>query len=572
MSEESVPAFGADDPRIGVGAIAVGGSGPEVRDDPVFEELEAEFRKMESDGPGAVKWRSVAENAVVVLGEKGKDLLVSVWLSYALYREEGVSGLATGLTILRDMIDGHWETLYPPARRERGRVNVIEWLVGRLAPELAEIEPAPDQDAAVIAAADRLDEIDQLLEAKLQKEQVALGELVRALRPHARAARERIAEAGRKAEEAAKAAEANAEQQAEAAPAEAQPSAPETAMPATADASSGNGAAQAAPAQPAPAASAPPAQAPAAVSAVPDVDTGDTSKAIQQLAGVVRKLATELRKANPADPRPYILARTIMWLPFTDLPAETGGKTQLPPPQASRIAALETARSAGAPLDVINQAEGILPIAPLWLDGHFAVYQALSGLGDDHKSAAHAVAGMVAGLCVQLPGIESLSFSNGTPLAGDGARGWIAELVSGDGAAVTAPAADDDPVRQATALAGQGKAQDAIAALAAAARAQASGRDRMRLQLAQARLCVDNGFVTTALSLLEYLEQRTDRIELDAWDPDMAADLAELRLRGLEHQDTRKIIPDEVKRRGLIEAARQALAGVDATAAVRIMR
>jgi type VI secretion system protein ImpA len=59
------------------------------------------------------------------LGNQSKDLKISALLAGGLLREEGFSGLASGLELLRDLLDQYWETLHPgPA----GRVAVLNWL------------------------------------------------------------------------------------------------------------------------------------------------------------------------------------------------------------------------------------------------------------------------------------------------------------------------------------------------------------------------------------------------------------------------------------------------------------
>eukprot|EP01042_Synura_sphagnicola_P023439 gene23439-29912_t len=114
------------------------------------------------------------------------------------------------------MIAEHWDGMQPPAARERARVGALEVLVGRTAP-LCEGEAGESEWPAVLYAYDALTEIDRLAGEKLRKEQVALGDLVRALRPHRDAARRALAEAEQKRKDAEAEAVARAEQEAQAA-------------------------------------------------------------------------------------------------------------------------------------------------------------------------------------------------------------------------------------------------------------------------------------------------------------------------------------------------------------------
>ncbi|NDG50852.1 MAG: type VI secretion system protein TssA, partial [Rhodospirillales bacterium] len=86
-------------------------AGPSLRYDPEFEAIEAEVRRIESEGPNAVRWQQVAPEAIAFVQNRSKDLLVAAYGSFALWRQEGVRGAAVGLTIIDGMIEAHWAGL-----------------------------------------------------------------------------------------------------------------------------------------------------------------------------------------------------------------------------------------------------------------------------------------------------------------------------------------------------------------------------------------------------------------------------------------------------------------------------
>jgi type VI secretion system protein ImpA len=67
----------------------------------------------------------VVELATGFLGSRSKDLKIAVLLTGALIREEGFSGLSSGLELVRGLMDGFWDTLHPGVA---GRAAVLNWL------------------------------------------------------------------------------------------------------------------------------------------------------------------------------------------------------------------------------------------------------------------------------------------------------------------------------------------------------------------------------------------------------------------------------------------------------------
>jgi type VI secretion system protein ImpA len=62
---------------------------------------------------GAEGWRVVRTLAIKILSEQAKDLEVAAWLTEALVRSNGLSGLAAGAEIIGGLTERYWEQLYP---------------------------------------------------------------------------------------------------------------------------------------------------------------------------------------------------------------------------------------------------------------------------------------------------------------------------------------------------------------------------------------------------------------------------------------------------------------------------
>lgn len=542
MSETEIPF----DLRVLIGAAAVSEDAPagaDPRGGEEFEALETELRRMETDGPAAVNWRRVIEHSSSILGKRGKDLLIGVWLAYGLTREERYHGLATGLGIIRGMVDAHWDAMQPPVARERARVGALEWLVGRVAP-LMEGEVAEGDWPAVLHAYDQLGEIDSLTSQKLRKEQVAYGDLLRALRPHRDAARRGLEEAAQKraqAEAEAKAREDQAAQQA-AAPEPAPSAVPATPAPTPA----------AAPAQPAPAAAA--------------LDLAS----LDQLPESLRSLSAVLIARSTADPGAYLLARIGSWWRIRQVPPSEGGRTGAMPPD-EEFAAVTALRAAGQNADALRALNDLVWTAPFWLEGHRVTADILGSLGPEHAAARATVAGAMSLLLTRFPELLDLSFNDGKPFADPATRGWIEESVGRGGGTPDQGDGIDRAIGEARALVADGKAPDALELLANLTRGEIGGRVRLVRQIAQARFCLDVGLIGAALPLLDHLEAMLKAHDLESWEPALAVQVAELRFRALTHSDAPRLMLEE-RRRTALEETRLRLVRLDLATAARLFR
>ncbi|WP_076865974.1 type VI secretion system protein TssA [Bradyrhizobium mercantei] len=510
------------DARTQLGAAPVPGPAPagsHIRESAEFDRLDAEVRRMDFDGPVAVDWRTVNALSLDILSKQSKDILVACWATYGLFRTEGYQGLAVGLGVLRGMVEVHWEGLFPPITRERARVGAVEWLVGRVTSAIVENAPTEADSPAVLAAYDALDDLARELSQKLVGEQVALGDLFRALKSHYEEARRAIAAAAERAAETAQAAE-----QAAAPPAESSP---------PADAAQ-----------------------PSAPGEIVSVGTdGDWAGLIDRLLNMLRQAAAARRVVSPADPKVYLLNRVGSWMRFDELPADADGRTTILPP-GNNVAALEAKVAADQHAEVVNMAEEITWTEPFWLDAHRHAASALEKMGPLFEPAATAVRAAIALLVRGYPRILELQFNDGRPFGDEETRAWVTMGGADRWDPVGATVAEADRLIVA------GQPQAAFKKLSGVLDGATSERGRFIGRLAQARFCVETGFVTTAIPLLEHLEQVIAEHKLESWEPALALDAAELRYRAMTHPEAPQLI-DEPPRRAALEQIRRRVASID---------
>ncbi|ASP35448.1 type VI secretion system protein TssA [Labrenzia sp. VG12] len=535
MADED-PLATLDDPRAEVGKAALENpdAQEEFRDSPEFEELEAEFRKLETGGPNAVNWKQLNDETVKVLQTTSKDLVLATRLAFGLFVEEGYAGLATGLVILRDLTETHWETMVPPLRRERGRAGAYDWLAEKLAPMVEAKNPEGSYNGEIYIAHDALLELDNALEQKMTKSQVALGPLVRALRPYARDAKAAL-------EEARKAAEAAA-----AAPAEAEAPAAETAATEASPA-----AAPAEPATPAPAPqAAAPAPKPAAATAAPvaeiAVDTTNTTAAMQAVLNAASKAATAIRQQAPTDARGYYAARFALWGRVQELPPSNDGKTALPPPQKAKVTELAALKGAGNNEGLIKSAESAFVASPFWLDAQFHLASAMEAAGESYDAARRLVIGELSSFTKRFPNVSDLSFSDGTPFASVETKDWISAEVSsgGSGGGGGGSSELDRAFSEAVQLALAGKTMAGLASLKTFLSARGSGRDWFQTQLKIGEFCLQFELIQPLFALLSSLRTIAAERDLAHWDPELAVALARLSWQSLGHKNAKQFLPD----------------------------
>jgi len=107
-------------------------SGEDVRYEPEYEEMQAEIEKLSSpSSQGATDWKKVVELSTSILSEKSKNVLVASYLCAALLHTQGPQGLAPSVSMYRGLIENFWDTLYPPPKRKKARLNAIEWWLDR---------------------------------------------------------------------------------------------------------------------------------------------------------------------------------------------------------------------------------------------------------------------------------------------------------------------------------------------------------------------------------------------------------------------------------------------------------
>lgn len=476
-------------------------AGVDASFEPEFEALEGELQKLSSPtASGAVDWKKITSIAGDILARKSKNLLVAGYLNLGLLKTGGIGGLAEGIHVLRDMLETHWETMFPPKKRMRGRLNAVTWWMEKIDAGIegfpVEKWPSERRDRLV----KDLNFIDSFLGENMENAPIlrSLTEKITAL--------------------------------IEEEPVPEPEPAPSTAAPA------------------------PPAQAPVAPSEKPaaptaaaptptppiDLAGADAGRVMSQGLEILGQAAGLLKKENRFNPLAYRLNRIAAWMGVESLPPSSGGKTLLPPPDEQIVSMLGVMERSGNWDNLLDAAESRVPQCLFWLDLSRYAAESLERLG--HAGAAEVVAVETVGYVGRLKGIENLAFSNGTPFASPETREWMniqAERLGG-GTGSSGSGGVQDEVAQALVesrtLIGENKLDKALEGFREKLERAASARERFIWVAGFCRLLLGAGKPRLLVPYIREILEMIDTHRIDRWEPGLATEGLVLAARGARLQ------------------------------------
>jgi type VI secretion system protein ImpA len=570
-------------------------SGQNLRYAPVYDKVKEARREDDDAAQGDWKrerkvadWPSVIKMAGDALATKSKDVQLAAWLTEALLKTQGVGGLRDGLDLLKGLVEGFWDTLYPES--EDGDVEMraapLEWVGGRLdravkdaaltrggyswfvykesrkvptegeagessakseareaatadgkltpeefdksfdsSPKAYYVQLAADFDSAL----ESLAALDGLCEEKFKDVAPSFGPLREALEEVKQAVRiflqkKREKEPDEPAEAAA--AEPEAEAVAEEWPAE-------SATPGVA----------AAPARAA--------RAGGALSAEP-VDRAD---AIARVVSAARFLRVE----NPYDPAPYLLLRGLRWGELRAAGTDID-QTLLSAPPSDLRQELKRLATEGNWTEVLEASEKgmAMECGRGWLDVQRYVGRACYELGSSYEPIRGAVISGLRGFLADYPQLPELTMMDDTPTANAETQAWLKEFVvvspaaevpytptpyrpdaESAGAAGTGVEVAKDTFELAMQATRSGRPQEGIEMLMREMAQERNGRARFRRKVQLTELCISTGHEAIAVPILQELAAEIERRKLEDWEsPEVLAQPLALLYRCLTKADS----------------------------------
>ncbi len=547
-------------------------SGQSLRYDPVYDKIrearraEEEYQLSEEAARRDVWSRAAVKKAdflqviklsTEALSKRTKDLQIAAWLTEALLVQERIPGLTQGLDLMRGLIEGFWDTLYPEVEEDdlQMRAAPIEWVgallenqvhkvpltknkldwykfqesrrVGyendakgndaKMAARQAAIEEkkctAEEFDEAVrntgepffrqfmedLAAANiSVQAMETLCDEKFGREAPNFANLKKALED----LQDAVREFWKPAEEKEPDDEAQEEQH------EVAVSEQETSL----------------------------ATAPARKRAVVSDEPADPDDAVRRMLGLVRYL----RLANPANPVSYMVLRGLRWGELRASGSSLDPALLDSPPSETRQL-LKKLATEGQWNELLEAAEAAmsLPCGRGWLDLQRYTVRACEGLG--HELVVAAIRAGLRSLLSDYPHLVCASLSDDTPAANNETQAWIAErisppppsppepeIIAAPHPAATAAVAGNngsappDVLELAHQAARSGRIQDAVELLSREIAQERSGRARFHRKIQLAALCLSAKREDIAYPILAELAEEIDRRKLEEWEESSA--------------------------------------------------
>lgn len=456
-------------------------AGESVTYDEDFQALKTEVENISSVS-GQADYERIAELARTILTEKSKDLRAAGYLVVGEARANGTDQMAEAIRAVRLLIDEYWEDLYPAKRRMRGRGSALQFISDRLSDWVSATDFEQPDRAALVTARDALKEIQDFGLQEMGEHAPSLSGLLNELDDVIDSLPE--------------------------------PEPDEPSEPAEADDS-----------EPAEDEGAP------ATETAPSTPSEFTSASDVSVA--VSDAASFLREQDLTDPIPFRLLRALQWGVLREEPPSEHGETRLPAPREQRRTYLSGLLDDEEYETLIREAESSFQNEPfhLWLDLQRLVASALDALGAPYEPARDAVLFDVARFVDRLPGLLSLTFSDGTPFASPITVDWIETQVqpvleTGDDGG-SAPHSDGqmlvtEQYEEARQLLGGGELDEALSVMREGAAEDTSEKEAFHRRLYIALLCMKGGRLAVARPLLDRLDADVEQHALDAWSPSLA--------------------------------------------------
>ncbi|MDR0277389.1 MAG: type VI secretion system protein TssA [Paucimonas sp.] len=410
----------------------------------------------------------VAQRAGNLLETRCKDLRVATYYLWARLQLDGEPGLADGLNLVAALLERFPQDILPS--RPASRRMALEWLAtAKVLDGLARFPAVVKEEAERTVAA--LAWLDRSVQAWPQDQRPQLGGLYSALS-------ERLARSG--------------------------------------------GVSAVVPQNTA-------VQAPPPVATAPD----QAPRSGRELLDSGRLLAGWLREQENGWLAGHRLMRSLRWDTLSETPPhDTQARTHLYPPRDELVTLLKRLHVQQRWDDLLEEVEGAFAegVNHFWLDLHWYLHQALARQTGPRRGWADIVQRDLGMFLERLPGLEALCWTDGSPLADERTREWIASSVAGNQrqnwlpvATSESPAGHDDILaleEEALAQADSEGVEQALAWLAGRPDVR-TGRQRWLLRLLMARLAEQYGKGDLALHLLAELDAMAERQALACWEPDL---------------------------------------------------
>lgn len=349
-------------------------AGKDVKYDEDFELIESEMSKLTSpSASGLIDWNKIIKLSCTILQTKSKNLLIAVYLSYALYKQQGLDGLSDGVKVLADILEYYWETLYPPKKRLKGRINAVEWWLEKISKDLENLDDTliqSDEKDNLIKNLHRIDDFlnEHLDNAPLFYNLIKLLDMKLLSDSQDKIQKEVIAKESVKSPSLSN-------------------------------------------------------ETPKQVDKEPQKLSSNVEDDFKATINSLNILIGQMIEEKDYRSELFIINRAFAWLDIDEVPSSEKNMTMLPPPEAQEIELLNSLYDEKKYETLLWAAESRITTYLFWLDLHYFVAQSLKHL--QHIEASQAVYEQTLYFIKKLPNLKNLTFSDSTPFATKRTKEWL---------------------------------------------------------------------------------------------------------------------------------------------------
>lgn len=269
----------------------------------------------------------------------------------------------------------------------------------------------------------------------------------------------------------------------------------------------------------------------------------------RDLLDQAKVLARYLRDQSGGWLAGHHLMKSVRWDTLTELPPlDATGRTRLASPKPDHRAHLKRLYLQQSWSELLEQSDSLFAqgVNHLWLDVQWYACQALMKLDSD-TVRADILCRDLKGLLARLPGLEALSFNDGTPFADEVTRNWINEKVLDDigswrdePVSIAATSGDDILALEPEVLQlADSEGMEAALNWLQARPGYTSPRDKWLMRLLMARVSEQYGKNEMALHLLGELDGSARALTLEQWTPELMFEVKARRLKLLRLKASR---------------------------------
>ena len=256
------------------------------------------------------------------------------------------------------------------------------------------------------------------------------------------------------------------------------------------------------------------------------------------------------------------LMKAVRWDSVGQLPAlDASSRTRLSPPKPDYRAQLKRLYLQQNWMELVEQAGSMFCEGGnrFWLDLQWYLWQGLTRAGQPGEGWADYITSDLRLLLARLPGLDQLSWSDGTPFADEVTLNWIAEKVNddmtgfGDEPAVVAGGGQTDDIlalETEAMVKGDSEGPEVALAWLQTRPGMHSPRSRWLQRLLMARVAEQFGRIEMALHLLGELTSSAPQLTLNDWEPALLFEVQARRLKllrlkaGRSETDKARLAPE----------------------------